>query len=44
MAEAFEYLVLKNPSDAEITAAGLAGWELILVRGNDVWFKRKTII
>ena len=44
MAEAFEYLVLKNPSDAEITAAGLAGWEMVLTKGIDVWFKRKTIV
>jgi len=44
MAQAFEYLVLKTPSDAEIFAAGLLGWELITFKGSDAWFKRPTIV
>ena len=43
MSDIFEYLVLQNPSDEEITAAGLVGWELVVIKGQDVWFKRKTI-
>lgn len=39
----FEYLVLKNPSDAEVSAAGANGWILILFKGSDAWFRRETI-
>ena len=39
----FEYLVLKNPSDVEVQQAGSNGWELILVKGGDFWFKRPVI-
>lgn len=44
MAQAFEYLVIKNPSDAEVQSAGLLGWELIGFKGADAWFKRPTIV
>lgn len=43
MAANFEYLVLKNPSDQEVLDAGAIGWELVLVKGQDFWFKRPTI-
>ena len=39
----FEYLVLKIPSDAEVQSAGANGWELVLVKANDFWFRRATI-
>jgi len=40
----FEYLVLKNASDAEIQNAGSNGWELFLFKGSDAWFRREVII
>ena len=43
MADVFETLVLKNPSDAEVTAVGLNGWRLVLFKGSDAWFERRTI-
>lgn len=43
MAVIFEYLVLKTPSDAEVVSAGSFGWELVLVKGNDFWFKREVV-
>jgi len=44
MAQAFEYLVIKTPSDQEIFDAGLLGWRLILFKGSDAWFERQTIV
>ena len=40
----FEYLVIKNASDAEIIAAGQNGWELFLFKGADAWFKRQVLL
>ena len=42
--KAFEYLVIKNASDQDIIIAGSNGWELILFKGADAWFKREIII
>jgi len=39
----FEYLVLSNPSDAEVQTAGANGWELVVVKGTSFWFKRPVI-
>ena len=40
----FEYLVIKNATDAEIVSAGQNGWELFVFKGADAWFKRLTIL
>lgn len=39
----FEYLVLNNPSDAEVINAGAVGWELVVIKGTSFWFKRPII-
>ena len=44
MAQVFEYLILNNPSDAEIVSAGDNGWELVTVAGQKYIFKRLKIV
>ncbi len=43
MALNFEYLVIQNPSDADVQQAGSVGWELVAVAGQKFWFKRPVI-
>ena len=44
MAIIFEYLILNNPSDADIITAGGNGWELVEVAGAKYIFKREIVV
>jgi len=44
MALIWNYLNIKNATDAEIDAAGNVGWELFIWKGSDAWFKQSQLI